>query len=172
MIIMGLDPSTKASGVSIFKDNELIHYECITAGSANLYNRIDKMVAELKRIITEYKVEYVYIEDVYPEDVMNNQNVFNALKYLQGFILHLLNQFNLNHTFFTPSEWRSKCGIHTGRGIKRESLKTKDIEFVKNQFGINVNDDIADAICIGFVGIGGKPSKPQVIKTEDGFEFG
>lgn len=172
MIIMGLDPSTKATGVSVFADNKLIHYECITAGSANLYKRIDKMITELKRIITEFKIQYVYIEDVYPEDVHNNIQIFKALTYLQGFILYLFDQYNIKHTFFTASEWRSKCGIRTGRGIKRESLKPKDIEFVKNQFGIEVNDDVADAIGIGFAGLGLNPSKPQVIKTEDGFEFG
>lgn len=169
---MGLDPSTKATGVSVFADNKLIHYECITAGSANLYKRIDKMITELKRIITEFKIQYVYIEDVYPEDVHNNIQIFKALTYLQGFILHLFDQYNLKSTFFTASEWRAKCGIRTGRGIKRESLKPKDIEFVKNQFGIEVNDDVADAIGIGFAGLGMTPSKPQVIKTEDGFEFG
>ena len=169
---MGLDPSSKSTGLAIFDNDKLIHYECITAGSANLYNRIDKMISELERIITQYKIQYVYIEDVYPEDVRHNIQVFKALTYLQGFILHLLNKHNIRYTFFTASEWRSKCGIHTGRGIKRESLKLKDIEFVKNQFYINVNDDVADAIGIGFAGLGLNPSNPQVIKTEDGFEFG
>jgi Holliday junction resolvasome RuvABC endonuclease subunit len=172
MIIMGLDHSTKSTGISIFDDNKLVHYECITAGSANLYKRIDKMIVELERIITQYKIQYVYLEDVYPEDVKHNIQIYKALTYLQGFILHLLDKYNIKHTFFTASEWRSKCGIHTGRGIKRESLKPKDIEFVKNQFGISVNDDIADGIAIGFAGLGLTPTKPQVIKTEDGFEFG
>lgn len=172
MIILGIDPSSKSTGISVFDNQKLVHYECITAGSANLYKRIDKMITELERILIEYKIQYVYIEDVYPEDVHNNLNVFNALKYLQGFILHLLNKYEIKHTFFTPSEWRAKCGIRTGPGIKRDTLKPKDIEFVKNQFGIEVNDDIADAICIGFVGTGSSPIKPHIEKTEDGFEFG
>ena len=41
-------------------------------------------------------------------------------------------------------------GIKTGRGIKRASLKEADIAFVEETFGITVNDDEADAICIGF----------------------
>ena len=49
-----------------------------------------------------------------------------------------------------PSQWRSACGIKTGRGIKRESLKEKGIKFVKDTYNIdNINDDIADAIGIG-----------------------
>lgn len=167
MNVLAIDPSTKASGVAIFSNNELIHYECITAGSADLFARIDKMIAELEKIILEYKIDYVYLESVFPEDVHNNQSVFDALKFLQGFILHLLDKHKLKYTFFTPSEWRSKCGIHTGRGVKREVLKAKDIQFVQEQFDITVNDDIADAICIGFAGLGLKTNQ-----TDNDFEFG
>ena len=172
MITLGIDASTKATGIAVFDDNKLVHYECITAGSANLYKRIDKMIEGLRRVITEFKVQYVYIEDVYPEDVHNNIQIYKALTYLQGFILHLLDEYNLKSTFFTASEWRSKCGIHTGRGIRRDTLKPKDIAFVKSQFGIEVNDDMADAICIAWAGLGLTPAEPQIIKTEDGFEFG
>lgn len=52
--------------------------------------------------------------------------------------------------FIYASSWRKECGIKTGAGIKRETLKKKDIEFVKNNFNIDVNDDVADAICIGY----------------------
>ena len=45
------------------------------------------------------------------------------------------------------------------------------MEFVKKQFGISVNDDIADAICIGFSAVGGVIKESQVITTDDGFEF-
>ena len=172
MNILAIDGSTKSTGVAVFDDNKLVHYECLTAGSANLYKRIDRMILELDRVITQYKIQYVYLEDVYPEDVRNNIQIYKALTYLQGFILHLLDKHDLKCTFFTASEWRAKCGIHTGRGVKRESLKPKDIEFVKKQFGIDVNDDVADAICIGCAAAGVASIEPQVIKTEDGFEFG
>ena len=171
-MILALDLSTKASGWAVYDKNELIDYGCITAGSSNLFSRIDKMIEGLNEILQKYKFSHVYIEDTYPEDVHNNIQVYKALVYLQGFVLHLLNKYKLDHTFSLPSEWRAKCGIHTGRGIKRDTLKAKDIKFVQEQFGIKVNDDIADAICIGFAAIGGSPKVAQVIKTEDGFEFG
>jgi hypothetical protein len=41
------------------------------------------------------------------------------------------------------------CGIKTGTGVRRESLKPQDIAFVKTIYNIEVNDDIADAIGIG-----------------------
>jgi hypothetical protein len=48
-----------------------------------------------------------------------------------------------------PSEWRAACGIRTGRGVKRETLKSADIKFVEEIYGVKVNDDVADSIGIG-----------------------
>ena len=172
MFYLALDLSTKSSGYAVFEDKKLIDYGCITAASANVWHRIDKMIAELDKILQKYQFSHIYIEDVYPEDVKGNLIVWKTLTYLQGFVLHLLDKYNLKHTFFTASEWRAKCGIHTGRGIKRESLKSKDIAFVKSQFGIDVNDDVADAIALYFAAIGGSFNQSEVSKTADGFEFG
>ena len=172
MVTLALDLSSKSSGQAIYDDKTLKDYGCITASSSNLYNRIDKMIEELKNIITKEKIDAVVIEEVLPDDVRNNQNVFKALMYLQGFVCHLLNKFKLTPTFVTASHQRRLCGIKTGAGVRRESLKPRDIAFVQSQFGIKVNDDIADAICIGFAAVGGVIKEPQVITTDDGFEFG
>ena len=171
MIVLALDLSTKDSGFAVFKDQELIHHGHITAGSSNLFHRIHHMVEELAKIIKEYNPEKAIIEDVLPEDVRHNVQVFKALTYLQGFVCDLLDSNKIEYKFFTASEWRKKCGIHTGRGIKRESLKTADVAFVQNQFGIKVGDDEADAIGIGFAAVGGTIKDPQVITDEFGFEF-
>lgn len=174
MKLLALDLSTKNSGYAIYDGQELVDYGCISAGSSNLYNRIDKMIEGIEKILVEQKIDKVVIEDVLPEDVKGNQSVFKALMYLQGFVMHLLNKYKLVDTveFCTASHWRKKCGISTGAGVRRESLKPKDVAFVQSQFGIKVNDDIADAIGIGFSYVGGVIKEPQVIVTEDGFEFG
>ena len=173
MIILALDLSTKSSGFAIFDGQELKKYGCITAGSSNLYRRIDKMIEELSIILSENKINKVVIEEVLPEDVKGNQTVFKALIYLQGFVMHLLDKYKITDVnFINASAWRKKCGIHTGPRVYRESLKPKDIAFVYNQFGIKVNDDVADAICIGFAEVGGVIKTPQSYLTPDGFEFG
>lgn len=172
MITLALDLSTKSSGQAIYDGQKLKDYGCITSASSNLYTRIDKMIEELKNILTKEEVDAVVIEEVLPEDVRNNQSVFKALMYLQGFVCHTLNHFKLTPTFVTASHQRKMCGIRTGAGVRRESLKPKDIAFVQSQFGIKVNDDIADAICIGFSAVGGTIKEPQTIVTDDGFEFG
>ena len=122
-----------------------------------------------QRLIEDYKPDKIIIEDVLPEDVRNNQNVFKALIYLQAYLAGVCDDFRLVPEFVTASHWRSKCGIRTGRGIKRESLKPKDVAFVKNQFGITVNNDIADAIGIAFSATGLKPKEGIVIEESSGF---
>jgi hypothetical protein len=66
-----------------------------------------------------------------------------------AFMLHD-NYKKLELEYIYPSSWRAAIGIKTGRGIKRASLKTQDIEWVKANYGLDVNDDEADAICIGY----------------------
>jgi len=171
MVTLAIDPSTKSTGWSIFEGQELKGYGCITASSNNLFNRIHKMVDEIGKIIKEFDVEEIAMEDVIPDDVRHNQNVYKALVYLQGFLMDEFDKHGLKVTYYVASAWRKKCAITTGRGVMRESLKPKDISFVRNQFGINTNDDVADAICIGFAHVGGIVKKPQIEITDDGFEF-
>lgn len=167
--LLALDLSTKATGWAIFKDKKLGQYDCITASSSNLFHRIDKMVDEINKVIAEARPTQIVIEDVIPADVHNNIKIYKALTYLQGYILHALDNNKISDIkFYTASEWRSKCGIHTGPGVKRDSLKPKDIAFVKKEYGIDVNDDVADAICIGYAYL---HDETQTVEIVDGFEF-
>lgn len=172
--ILGLDPSTKSTGYSVTKNGQLIESGVITAGSANLYNRIHKIMTELKIILDKYNFSGCIVEDVIPEDVRGNHNVFKPLMYLQGFLCDLLNDYNIKPDFYLASEWRKRCGIKTGAGVHRESLKKKDKLFVKRMYNLDVNDDEADAICINFA----YTHEPlpvvdeEITKDEFGFEFG
>lgn len=171
MKILSIDASTKSTGLAIHEDGKLILYKCVVAEGANLYKRIDKMVNKLEELLLAHPdINEVYMEDVYPEDVHHNQNVYKALIYLQGFICHKLDQHNLSPYYFTSSEWRKKCGIRTGPRVKRDTLKERDILFVKDIYGIDVNDDIADAICIGYAAIHKNDNNKS--NVEDSFEFG
>jgi len=166
-VLLTLDASTKSTGWAIFENTQLTNYGVITATSPNLYKRIDKMITEIDKLVEQYQPNNIVIEEVLPADVRNNNNVFKALIYLQGFICHTLDKYKIIPTFIVASHWRRLCGIKTGSSIKRESLKPKDIAFVKKEYGIDVNDDIADAICIGYATLHEHDNKEDF----DGFEF-
>ena len=50
--------------------------------------------------------------------------------------------------FVGATEWRAAIKIRQGRGVKRDEVKSRDIQYVKEKYNITVNDDQADAICI------------------------
>lgn len=150
MKVLALDLSSKSTGWSFFEGEKLITYGCITCANPDSLFRIKKMTEEIKKIHQNFKPDSVICEDILPEDVHHNQNVFRTLQYLQAAVVLGLHDLGQKVEFYVSSEWRKKCGIKTGRGIKRDSLKFADVKFVKDNYNIDVNDDIADAICIGW----------------------
>lgn len=149
MITLSIDASTKSTGIAIFKEGKLIHYECINCNRTDTYSRIETMVNRIRQLCNQYNPTDIIMEDILPQDVKRNQAVYKALIYLQAAIVLQLHKINLIVNFYTASHWRAQVGIHTGRGIKRETLKAASQKLVKNIYNIDVNDDISDAICIG-----------------------
>ncbi len=152
MNIIAIDASTKSSGIAIYKHNQLIKHTCITASSSDLFNRIKVMVDQIKNIIIQDPdIEYIVLEQVRQEGFVNIKT-YKALMYLQGCIGMMLHQ-NFKHIqldFMYPSEWRKVCQIKQGRGVQRTKQKENDILWVKQNFNLDVNDDIADAIGLGY----------------------
>lgn len=149
---LALDLSTKSSGWAVFDDEELVDYGCITASSNDLIKRIQKIIYGLDNVLEKYKVDKIVVEEVRPETGVQNIKTHRALMWLQGAVAIFVHEKfgKLDIEYLYPSQWRKICGIKTGSGVRRTSLKPKDIEFVKNKYNITVNDDIADAIGIGY----------------------
>lgn len=168
MKVLALDLSTKNTGWAVFEDKKLIDSGCIAATSTNVLNRIEKTTDELEIIFDRYIPDNIIVEEVLPEDVKHNQTVFKALMYMQASVALAFNKRGKKLEFYTASEWRKKCGIRTGRSVTRDIVKAADIKFVKDTYNIDANDDICDAICIGYAYTNGKST---TIVTEDGFEF-
>lgn len=152
MNILSLDLSTKSSGWAVFEENKLIDYGCIASASTDLIKRIHIMTDGIKEVLNKYKIDKIVVEEVRPDVGSSNLQTHRALMWLQAataFLVH--DEFNKTEIeYIYPSSWRAACGIKNGRGVRRESLKQYDIIFVKETFGIDVNDDIADAIGIGY----------------------
>ena len=152
MIIMAIDASTKSSGVAIFKDSEMIYHECVTASSTDLIKRIKVMAAGLHKILDKYEVEKSGLEEVRPQGGTANIQTQRALMFLQAAINFMVyDDFNkVKIEYMYPSEWRKYCKIKQGAGVKRQQQKEQDIQWVKDNYNIDVNDDVADAIGIGY----------------------
>ena len=153
MNFLFLDLSTKSTGYAISDDKgNLITYGLITASSENNIARIQKIQNKLIDLIKEYKIEKLIAEDVHPE-AYGYSDTARLLMCLQGSVVlgahSVNNKFNSkNIEFMQASEWRHQLGIKTGRGVRREKLKPLDIQYVKDTYGIEANDDVCDAICL------------------------
>lgn len=152
MKILALDLSTRSTGWAVFEETELIDYGCITASSSDLINRIHKIINGLDIVLDKYEIDKIVVEEVRPEMGTQNIKTHRALMWLQGAVAIFIHEKSgkLDIEYLYPNQWRKLCGIKTGSGVRRESLKPKDIAFVKDKYNIVVNDDIADAIGIGY----------------------
>lgn len=151
MNILSLDLSTHSSGWAIFQDTQLVDYGCILSSSTDLIKRIYIMTEGIKNILNKNDIDKIIVEEVRPDLGNGNLNTHRALMYLQAgleFLIHD-NFKKIPIEYIYPSSWRADCGIKNGRGVKRSTLKELDIQFVEQNYNIKVNDDIADAICIG-----------------------
>ena len=152
MNILAIDASTKSSGIAIYQHNKLVQYTCITATSSDLFNRIKVMVLGINEILIKHPdIDYIVLQQVRQQG-FTNIKTYKALMYLQGCIGLLIHQSfkHIQLDFLYPSQWRKVCKIKQGRGVQRTAQKQNDINWVKENFNIDVNDDIADAIGLGY----------------------
>lgn len=147
MKILTLDLSTRSSGYCIGQDKNLQTHGCVTASSRDVVKRIIKMRDQLSKLIKENHIDKIIMEQVRPQ---YNSHTNKVLMWLQAVIVVATYEINSNIEcqFIGASEWRAALKMKQGRGIKRDQLKPQDIQYVQNKYGITVNDDQADAICI------------------------
>lgn len=152
MNIIALDMSTKSTGYAIYKHNKLIQYNYITATSNDLFNRIKVMLNAINKLLEQHSdLEYVIMQQVRQEGFINVKT-YKALMYLQGCMQMIIHEKfkHLQTDFLYPSSWRKICKIKQGRGVQRKQQKQLDVQWVKDNFNIEVNDDVADAIGLGY----------------------
>lgn len=149
MVVAGIDASTTATGVTIMKDGELIYYELIAIDSKkekDAYKRIKEMLIRICAILDQYKIDKVYMEKAICKG--GNVDITIKLAYLSGGMSLYCIQKNIEFNNPTPSEWRKAVGIKCGRGILRSEQKAAAIQAVKNEYGIDVGDDVAESMLL------------------------
>lgn len=166
MKVLAIDQSTKASGICLFEDNKLVKYAVLTETSTQPLKRIINIVDRIEKIYDEYQPDVVVVEDVLPEET-HNIKTLHTLLYLLGAIKLMIYRKGKEVEVMVASHWRKICGIKVGRGVKREELKAQSMAFVKEKFGLDVIDDIADSICIGYAFL----NQNAIVDTVTDFEI-
>ena len=152
MKVMSIDASTKSTGVALFDNGKLIDYKNFTESGTDTFRRIKNMTKKIEDYFLEHSPDRIILEEVLPEDVRNNQKTFKPLIYLQSNLVLMFHEYKKTVELVNVNTWRKTLGIPTGMYAKRELCKQKSIELIKKKYGIDANDDVCDAICIGCAG--------------------
>lgn len=160
MKIMGIDASTSAIGYGIFEKEKLIVSGVIKPKHSNNWTkRIEEEWKELNNLVKKYKPRLLYIEQV---PLKKGSFTLQKLGAVQGMILSICAQHNIQSVFLLPSEWRKAVGIYDGtrNGLQRDVLKKKAIELANELFNLNLKwisptstlneDDEAEGILIAW----------------------
>ena len=146
MLIVGIDGSTNSTGLSVMKDGKLEFHTLIDLHKEkNAMKRIQQMLLKICAILDTYDIDYIYMEK---SVLKSNVDTVQKLANLAGGIMLYCAQHDIAFAHPLPSEWRAKIGIKQSSKIKREVLKEEAIKAVKKEYGINVNDDVAESILI------------------------
>lgn len=146
MRIAGIDGSTNNTGVAIMMDGQLEFYTLIDLHKEkDAMKRIRQMLLKISEILDRYDLDAVYMEK---SVLKNNVDTVQKLANLAGGIMFYCASNGIEFHHPLPPEWRARIGIRQSSKIKREELKEEAIYAVKKEYGIDVNDDIAEAILI------------------------
>lgn len=153
--LLGIDLSLASTGISIFEDDKLIHYEKIVTKKDKFENedlRMNYVGNKIEQIINEYQIDTIVCENQFTS--MNSQTIL-TLRKLMGVISRVAYEHNIIPTYYLPSTWRSILNINKGKSKDKKQLA---YEYLLNE-GINIgefkttgkdkNDDLVDSIAIG-----------------------
>lgn len=147
MRFIAFDQSSNVTGWSLWEDGHLIEHEMIDLKKEkNSEKRFAEMVLRIYKVIRATNPSLVVIEEV-----AQQQNVLTVkvLARLQGAIIGYCTAHSIAVKIVEPSHWRSVLEFQQGRGVKREDLKWQALDYVRKTFGLQLPEDMAEAVCIG-----------------------
>ena len=148
MKVLSFDQSTRASGWAYFEDNQYVESGIVDMSKSKLDTdkRSFEMAKELWKIIKKYKPEYLIIEDTQQQ---NNVKTVITLARLQGIVLGYAEAHGVKVHILLPSQWRAALSYRQGPKVKRQELKQQSIDFVKENLGLDLVEDEAEAVAEG-----------------------
>lgn len=145
-IMCSLDVSTNKTGFAVFENGKR-KYSMLLDNSkiSSVETRSMEMAKDILFELEKYKPTIIAIEDTY---CGGNVSTMKKLNRLQGCIWGwcVLNGADFN--IYLPSSWRKEFG-DLFKGKKRDECKKLAVEYIKNNYKLDVNDDEAEAIMLG-----------------------
>ena len=149
MIILALDQSTRISGWSVFEDKELKDFGHWTETSDSIGKRILNISNHIKNLINKYDPDLVVFENIQLQNRNIGVDTFQKLAWVQGAIISVLEEWDVEYKIIYASEWRKSCDFLKGNDKHRNEQKKIAQQWVKDTYNLKCTQDEADAICIG-----------------------
>lgn len=148
MKVLSFDQSTRCSGYAYFEDGKYIESGVIDMSKSRLETdkRSFEMAKELWKIINKYKPQHLVLEGVQQQA---NPSTMIILARLAGMIIGYAEAHNIETHILLPSQWRKQLGYSQGAKVKRQELKQQSIDYVKENFGLDLPEDQCEAIAEG-----------------------
>lgn len=144
--LISFDQATRNTGFACFEGSDLRNYGLLEASGADGDARLDEMAVQIRDLIRRYNPKFVVFEGVL---FQKSPNALIMLANLQGIIRGICQERGCEYAVYAPTSWRSLIGLQQGRGITRDKLKEQAVKFVHSAYGIDVEEDVCEAICIG-----------------------
>lgn len=159
-MLLALDQATSKTGYSIWENHQLVESGVLKASSKLCYEgRLTFMKNEILNLLYKFDIDKILIEGIQLEQLEDTSkdisvDTFRKLAHLQGILIQIFYEKEVDYEIISPSVWKSKIGIFTQ---KRKEQKQFAKDYVQSNFKKVVSEDEADAICIG---------ASQVVKEE------
>lgn len=145
--MISIDSSTTKTGYAVFINGLLDSYKLIdTESIKDAEDRFNAMCKSICQILEEQKPHIICIEKT---NVERNTNSLRVLSKMLGAIQCWSILHDTEYVELSPSKWRAYAAEGEKYPQKREELKAWSINKVKTKYGVDVDDNVADAILIG-----------------------
>ena len=144
--LVSIDGSTQKTGIAYFCNGKYIEHVLLDfSKDKNMENRFESMSKEIWKILDDYRPNIIYIEETY---MANNPQTSKILTRLQGVVYAWCINNACEFNTIRPTQWRKQLNFQQGKNVKREQLKKQSLQYVLDNYGLEVTDDESDAICI------------------------
>lgn len=147
MKILAFDQATRCSGYSVFEDGDYVSSGIIDLSKSDLETpeRSFLMAKRLWKVIKHYQPDELIIEDVQQQ---SNPKAVIVLARLAGMIIGYAEAHNISTHILLPTQWRKALGYSQGPKVKRKELKQQSLDYMRDNFDLELPEDEAEACCI------------------------
>ena len=144
--LLTIDGSTQKTGIAYFCNGKYIEHILLDySKDKNMEHRFESMSKGIWKFLDKYRPNIIYIEETY---MANNPQTSKILTRLQGVVYAWCMNNGCEFNTIRPTSWRRQLKFQQGKNVKREQLKKQSLQYVLDNYGLEVTDDESDAICI------------------------